>query len=806
MKKFLILIILTLLPILASADAIDINGIWYNLNIDEKTAEVASNPSKYSGDVVIPESIDYAGLKFSVTSIAGGTSTGHGTNTAKGGAFDDCTSMTSITIPKTIKTVGLGAFTNCAGLIAVHIADFEAWCNIDFKLQSSLDFIEFSSNPLTYAHHLFLNGEEIKDVVIPESIKEVKMSFTGGDFKSVTFHKDVTLLENFAFLNCENLKDVYSYSPYITLGHHWREVFTEAIVKNSTLHVRKKYMDNYGGWAGFGSIVEIPGIDYTLSYYVDNELYASYVLEVGETIAPPYEPSKSDCIFSGWSEIPETMPDHDVTVTGSFYQILTIEDNGIYYKIVEEQGTAIVTQNPNKYTGDIVIPGVVNYNEKEYKVISIEGPGLYTSGAFYQCTDLSSVQLPNGLVSIGSAAFRESGITTIVIPNSVKKIEQTAFVFCKSLRTIELSENITSLEYGTFTGCEQLVSITIPENVKTIGTHVFANCIGLKSINLPASLESIGSRAFANCASLKEIQCLAKDMPSTNSDTFIETFLGNASLYVPNDVVDNYKNIAPWSAFGNIYPISGKTFNVVYYVDGEEYASYELEVGAVIVPEPEPVLEGYTFSGWSEIPETMPADDVIVKGSFMHEIVLGNTGKGSYCSNYDLDFTNVEGIKAYTATGYNDVTKTIWLTRVMEVPAGTGLLVKGDPGTYKIPHASVRAAYANWFVGNLGETIKIGETDGDKTKYYLKDGTFKSVAGYANIGKNKAYLQLPTSVFGGTRSIGISYDDEDGTTSIKDLTPALTEGEGEWYTLQGQRVAKPGKGLYIKNGKKVIVR
>jgi len=119
----------------------------------------------------------------------------------------------------------------------------------------------------------------------------------------------------------------------------------------------------------------------------------------------------------------------------------------------------------------------------------------------------------------------------------------------------------------------------------------------------------------------------------------------------------------------------------------------------------------------------------------------------------------------------------------------------------------VRAVYANFFKGNLGEAIQIEETDGDKTNYYLsgKDGTFVSVNGNANIGKNKAYLQLPTNIFAGTRSIGISYDDEDGTTGIKDVKTGDMKS-GEWFTLQGQRVQNPGKGLYIHNGKKVVIK
>ena len=122
-------------------------------------------------------------------------------------------------------------------------------------------------------------------------------------------------------------------------------------------------------------------------------------------------------------------------------------------------------------------------------------------------------------------------------------------------------------------------------------------------------------------------------------------------------------------------------------------------------------------------------------------------------------------------------------------------------------YAQVQAYYVNMLVGNLGATISIAATDGDKTNYYLsgKDGTFVSVNGSANIGTNKAYLQLPTSVFSGTRTIGVSFDDEDGTTGVKEMK---SEGmkDGEWYTLQGQRVNKPGKGLYIRNGKMVVIK
>jgi hypothetical protein len=103
----------------------------------------------------------------------------------------------------------------------------------------------------------------------------------------------------------------------------------------------------------------------------------------------------------------------------------------------------------------------------------------------------------------------------------------------------------------------------------------------------------------------------------------------------------------------------------------------------------------------------------------------------------------------------------------------------------------------------------INETEGDYTNYYLSNGDsgvgFYKVNGSVDLKANRAYLPLlKGTTQAGTRFIGLGFED-DGTTN---LTPALSKGEGEgaWYTLQGQRVAKPGKGIYIRNGKKVVIK
>ena len=100
MKKQLLLFVLMLLPMMASADAVEIDGIYYNLILKAKQAEVTSNPNKYRGNVMIPESVTYEGVEYNVTTICEN-------------AFYNCSSLTSITIPSSLTNIGAKAFKGC---------------------------------------------------------------------------------------------------------------------------------------------------------------------------------------------------------------------------------------------------------------------------------------------------------------------------------------------------------------------------------------------------------------------------------------------------------------------------------------------------------------------------------------------------------------------------------------------------------------------------------------------------------------------------------------------------------------------
>ncbi len=167
----ILLSILLMLPMLANAEEVEIDGLWYNLSPKEKTAEVIQyKDTRYAGDVVIPATVTYKGVEYSVTSIAGSafywckdlTSITIGDNVKRieNNAFRSCNSLTTITIPSSVTTVGSQAFLDCNLLNAVNITDLEAW--------NRILFFDWSSNPLAYARHLYLNGEEVKGKVKSE--------------------------------------------------------------------------------------------------------------------------------------------------------------------------------------------------------------------------------------------------------------------------------------------------------------------------------------------------------------------------------------------------------------------------------------------------------------------------------------------------------------------------------------------------------------------------------------------------------------------------------------------------------------
>lgn len=187
-------------------------------------------------------------------------------------------------------------------------------------------------------------------------------------------------------------------------------------------------------------------------------------------------------------------------------------------------------------------------------------------------------------------------------------------------------------------------------------------------------------------------------------------------------------------------------------------------------------------------------------------IALSSYGESTYCYGHDLDFSQTNDIKAYIASGYYPQTGYVLLTRVLEVPAGTGIVVRGEEGTYKVPYGESSAYYLNLLVGNV-EPITVEPTEGEYANLYLTEGNsglgFYPVTTPFVMDANRARLQLPTSLVSSESGVKIFYEED--TDAIHDV---LGTSDTFVYDLSGRKVTdgKQLKGIFIRNGKKILIK
>lgn len=388
-----------------------------------------------------------------------------------------------------------------------------------------------------------------------------------------------------------------------------------------------------------------------------------------------------------------------------------------------------------------------------------EGITYLPQGTFNGCKNLETVTLPTTLETIEYNAFSNSGLTSIFIPKGVTNISSTSFNYCGKLSTISVSDENTT--YDSRNNCNAIIQTAtnqilrgtsntiIPNTATSIGDNAFNDINSLTSIVIPESVTSIGLYAFRFCNSLAEVVCKAKVAPQLKSEAFSNDILSKATLYVPEESVESYKTDGEWKKFSDIQPLP------------------------------------YAY------------------------INISAAEKTTYCSEHALDFTNIEGAKAYIASGFSPSTGVVLLTKVNKVPAGVGFMVIGKEGKYEVPYCETDFTYANLLVGTMSQTTVASTADG-KTNYVLSkgsDGVMFYLANNAMVPAKKAYLSIPSTIVDEThvKAVRLAFEDDMTTNIIRieDMTKKTTD---KVYGLDGRCKMGLSSGINIVNGKKIYVK
>ena len=470
-------VLLALFSLHVSAQTFSYNGLEYKLNgLYGNTATVIKdyNSSGFVINITIPSSIEYGGKQYSVTSISPY-------------AFQDRSSLTSVTIPNSVTSIGKYAFEGCSSLTSVVIPNSVTSIEeATFRNCSGLTSVTIPSSVNNIGASAFKGCSGLTSVTIPNNVTSIgKEAFSGcSGLTSVVIPNSVTSIEEATFNGCSALTSVVSEieNPF-ALG---TQAFTN-ISEQCVLTVPKGTKDAYiaKGWT--------------------TEVFKGGVVEVGQTsveaikFADAYV--KALCVVN-WDTNNDGELDKD--------EAAAVTDLGEVFK----DNTTITSFNELRYFTALTSIGKL---------------------AFSCCSGLTSVTIPNSVESIGEEAFSGcSGLTSVTIPNSVTSIGQFVFFGCSGLTSVTIPNSVTSIEDGAFAGCSGLTSVTIPNSVTSIGQYAFSDCYRLTSVTIPNSVTSIGKSAFRYCINMTSVT-IPNSVTSIGNQAF-NGCSGLTSVTIPNSV------------------------------------------------------------------------------------------------------------------------------------------------------------------------------------------------------------------------------------------------------------------------------
>jgi uncharacterized protein YjdB len=387
-----------------------------------------------------------------------------------------------------------------------------------FMDMTSLEYCRMYNNVETIGQYGFANDEKLDDLTFSTKVKTLSNNLFQNCYAlpHFTVHPAVTSIEDNAFKNTTSLSALTftNSSDLLNIGRRNENSVVSAMFADSPL--QSVYLSRW------------------LIYNIEDETCAPFYNQTGLT----------DLRFGE-----------------------TLGDIGKY---LFEKCSAVES---------VDIPGVESIGEKAFYECSAlstltlnEGTRSIGEQTFSECISLKNVKLPGTVVSVSDGSFmNDINLTTLDLGNSLEIIGPSAFSGCASLQELVLPKTVYGLGVESFKGCASLPYLTVPDGcaLSSIGARSFQGCTGLKWLSLSSKITSIGANAFDGCTSIQYVKSF-NTTPPVGLPNFAQTVLDNATLFVPTDVIDDYKDADVWWEFFDIRGIGDGVFISYLNIDKEE--------------------------------------------------------------------------------------------------------------------------------------------------------------------------------------------------------------------------------------------
>lgn len=602
-----------LLAIISPTYAYDfqVGELYYNItsNTEPYTAEVSSKLSTYPYNdgvtpaiIIIPETVTYNDITYEVTSIGdqaffGSSSltsitiTNSITNIGSGAfygsssltsitlpnsltsigssAFSGCSSLMSITIPSGVTSIGSSAFSNCSSLSTIvwnakKCDDFHN--SIDAPFDDSVTSIIFGDSVEHIPSHLCYRTL-ITSISLPESIRSVGYGafYRCSKLISVTIPDGITSIDGWAFRECTSLTSINIPESIINIGagafyktaiYNNESNWVDGVlyIDNCLIEAKKDIINEY-------SVKEDTRLIAPLAFYLCKSLTSITIPENVIHIGTDAFLDCSSLSLVKWNARNcMDFEKYNVPFSNTIITSFLFGDN---VKHIPEY----ICYRMNNLTSVAIPNNVLSVGKNAFsecpsiESITLTAPtmDIFLEGKGNRLLAIDSYYCPRKLVINGVE------ISDIVIPDGVTCIDTMSFFLCTSLTSIKIPSTVRSIEFDAFYSCSSLTTINLPEGVKSIRSYAFSSCSSLSSVIIPSSMEEIGDEAFRHCKSLDTICCHAMIPPIVKKSTFEDWNEGTryeAMLYVPCKSLTDYQAHEIWGQFKNIQCISSEGTSV----------------------------------------------------------------------------------------------------------------------------------------------------------------------------------------------------------------------------------------------------